>query len=306
VGVAVGAPRRCDHGRRLWRLAAALIAAAEVGCAAGATPAAPEPGAGVRVVATVFPLAEVARLVGGARVTVTLVIPPGRQPRLAPVTPAEVAAVRAAGVVVDVGDGFQPELEGAAATAPVTVAALTTTGGDDPYVWLDPVLMQQVVARVAAGLQRADPAGAATYRQGARDLTASLIALDISFRSSLADCARHDIATSYPEFGRLASRYGLTVHAIAGLPPGGIVPPGQIARLARLIRSEGLTTVFDDPLSPLPEARALAAAAHVRVGTLDAIAALSAAEDKTNPTYLSLMGDDLARLRSALACDISD
>jgi zinc transport system substrate-binding protein len=290
----------------LWCLATALIAASEVGCTAGASPAPPAPGARVRVVATVFPLADVARLVGGTRVTVTLLVPLGAQPRLARLTPADVAAVRVAGMVVDVGGGFQPAMEGAAAGAPVTVAALSATGGDDPYVWLDPVLMQRVVARVAAGLEQADPAGAATYRQGARDLTASLIALDISFRTSLADCARHAIVTSYPEFGRLAWRYGLSAHAIAGLPPDGIVPPGQIAGLARLIRSEGLTTVFDDPLSPLPEARALAAAARVRVGTLDAIPGLSAADGKTVPTYLSLMGDDLARLRSALACDSSD
>src|SRR5258708_3538182 len=76
------------------------------------------------------------------------------------------------------------------------VSVLAVPGGADPYVWLDPVLLQAVVAQVAAALARADPSGTAAYRRGARDFTAELIALDISFRSSLANCSRHDIVTS--------------------------------------------------------------------------------------------------------------
>ena len=192
-------------------------------------------------------------------------------------------------------------------------------GGADPYVWLDPVLMQAAVARVATAFERADPSGTAAYRQGARDFTAELIALDISFRSSLANCARHDIVTSYPMFGRLAARYGLTDHAIADLPPTAGPPtagprppsppgppPGQLAGLARLIHAKGLSTLFDDPLTPLPAAGSLARQSHVKVEPLDPIAGLTGPEQARHATYLSRMADDLAALRAALACDTSD
>jgi zinc transport system substrate-binding protein len=176
------------------------------------------------------------------------------------------------------------------------------------------------VARVASAFERADPPGTAAYRQGARDFTAELIALDISFRSSLANCARHDIVTSYPTFGRLAARYGLADHAIADLPPtagapaGQLAagppaagpPPGRLAGLARLIHAKGLSTLFDDPLTPLPAAGSLARQSHVKVQPLDPIAGLTGPEQARHATYLSRMADDLAALRAALACDTSD
>jgi hypothetical protein len=67
-----------------------------------------------------------------------------------------------------------------------------------------------------------------------------------------------------------------------------------------------LSTVFDDPLTPLPAALALAQQAHVKVEPLDPITGLTGPGQAGNASYLSLMADDLAALRAALACDTSD
>ena len=292
-------------GRRALGVVLAVVVAVAAACT-GSPPAATPPAARLQVVAGLWPLAEVARVVGGTRVTVTDLTPVATEPRDLDLTPAGATAIGGAAVVIDVGGGFQPAVERAAARAPAVVSALGVAGGADPYVWLDPVLLQAVVARVAAAFERADPSGTAVYRQGARDFTAELIALDISFRSSLADCARHDIVTSYPMFGRLAARYGLTDHAVSDLPPAAGPRPGPPAGLAQLIKAKGLSTLFDDPLTPSATAGALARQSHLKVEPLDPIAGLTGPQQARHATYLSRMADDLAALRSALACDTSD
>ena len=60
----------------------------------------------------------------------------------------------------------------------------------DPHVWLDPVLMQDLVREVQRGLTKADPKGARTYARNADALVAELDALDERYRSGLATCTR--------------------------------------------------------------------------------------------------------------------
>jgi zinc transport system substrate-binding protein len=276
------------------------------GCSYGHSSAAPPNGHRLDVVAALYPLAEVARLVGGSRVAVTDLTPTGVEPHDLAIGPDQVAAIHDAGTVIEIGMGFQSAVERAAAGGRDTVSVLPAIGGADPHIWLDPVLMQQVVAMVARAFDRADPAGAADYDRGARDFDAALGALDISYRTSLSDCARHDILTSHQAFGRLAARYGLVQDAISGRSPDARPDPRRLAQLAELAKRKGITTVFTEPLIPGAAADAVAREAHLKTEVLDPIEGLTPAGETMHPTYLSLMGDNLDRLRSALACTNSE
>jgi zinc transport system substrate-binding protein len=274
---------------RCWLALLAVITSAS---SCGSTPSTPS--AHLKVVASVFPLAELARQVGGGRATVTDLTPTGVEPGNLQLNREQVAAIQSADVVLDVGGGFQPQLEQAAASAKAAVPVLSSIGGVDPRVWLDPVLTERVATLIGDALTRADPLGAAEYRRGVREVTAQLGAMDIDYRSSLADCARKDIITSQPAFGRLASRYALEEHAIAD--------PTRLAPLVDLAKAKQLTTVFTEPFVSSTAAESLAHQAHLKLEVLDPIDGLTAAEQSRRATYLSLMTDNLAKLRSALAC----
>jgi zinc transport system substrate-binding protein len=294
--------RRAGHAPWLTLGVVAAVfwaTAAVAGCSASrssATPGRPR----LKVVASLFPLAEVARQVGGSRITVTDLTPTGTTPRQLAVDSDQVAQVQAADVVIELGLGFQPAVENAAAGRANVVAVLPAIGGTDPNVWLDPVLMQQVVALVAQALQRADPAGQADYQRGARDFTAALGALDISYRSSLSDCAHHELVTPEGAFGRLSARYGLHEDAI------GTPSPTRLAAMVDLVRSKHLTAVFTEPLVAPDAMEALAREAHVRTEVLDPIEGLTAGQNPAHATYMSLMTDNLATLLSTLGCSNSE
>ncbi len=297
MGVFAGRPRR--------RLLAVVAASAALGsCGPARSSPAPAVGKRLNVVASVFPLADVAERVGGSHIALTDLAPPGVQPQRLASSAAQLAAIQRADVLLEVSPDFQPVLQKTAA-ARNTVSVLPLIGGSDPHVWLDPVLMQQVVGIVAQTFERADPAGTDAYQRGARDYLAELGALDISYRTSLSDCALHDIVTSYPAFGRLAARYGLTEDAIAPAP-GARPDPQRLAELKALIKAKRTSTVFDETLTPPDGITGLAQAARVKAAVLDPIEGLTAEEADRHATYLSLMADNLAKLLPALACSNSE
>ncbi len=169
-------------------------------------------------------------------------------------------------------------------------ATLVLSAGDDPDPWLDPVAMEAVTDRVAATLSGADPAGRGAYLAAARAYRAQLGALDIDYRSSLADCARHDIVTADTAFARMAARYGFVDHPA--------VEPGVVD----LIATRRIPVVFTEAGVAAAPVQALALATHTRVDQLETLAAGAPGRAARGATYLSLMADNLARLRTALAC----
>lgn len=166
--------------------------------------------------------------------------------------------------------------------------ALTTAGDPDP--WLDPVAMESVTDEVARALSRADPAGRGAYHTAAAAFRAQLGALDIDYRSSLADCARHDIVAADRALARTGSRYGFTVHAASD--------PG----VAGLVKAMGISVLFTEPGVPPGPVEAVAQATGTRVDSLDTMVERTVEETKRGATYLALMGDNLDKLRRALAC----
>ena len=206
--------------------------------------------------------------------------------RSTPVTPVPVVRVAAqpfalAEVARRVG--------GARVAVSPTGDVVLNTGGD-PDPWLDPVAMKQVTQRAADALARADPDGRTSYQAAARAYQAQLGALDIDYRSSLADCARHDIVTADAAFVGTGGRYGFTDH------------PATEPGAADVVRTHNLGVVFTEVGVAPGAVEALAQATHAHVDELDPMTARTPEEQGRGATYLSLMTDNLAKLRAALGC----
>jgi zinc transport system substrate-binding protein len=256
------------------------------------------------VVAAFYPLAFAAEEVGGSKVDVTNLTPPGAEPHDIELTPKDVGRLQAADVVLYLSHGFQPAVEQAVAGAhgkKVDVLAgigLRRGVGDeagksDPHVWLDPVFFARVVRRIGAAL--GDPAPA-------RRLAKRVLALDGEYRRGLAHCARKDFVTSHAAFGYLAARYGLHQIPITGIDPESEPSPQRLRNLIELVRREHVTTVFFERLVSPRLAETVARDAGAQAKVLDPIEGLTPAEQAHGDTYLTLMRQNLRELRSALGC----
>jgi zinc transport system substrate-binding protein len=290
---------------RLVRSTAVLLAAL-LALAAAAGPAGAATSRRRSVVAAFYPLAYAAEQVGGDRVKVTNLTPAGAEPHDLELTPAQVDRILDAAVVLDLGHGFQPAVEEAASQRDgVTVEILDGLPGvkpSDPHVWLDPVLMTDIVTRVQRELTKSDPAGKASYAANAGELRRRLRALDAQYRAGLARCARHLIVTGHEAFGYLAHRYGLRQEGVAGLSPDAEPDPKRIADLADLARREHVTVIFTEELVSPRIADTLAREVGVRTEVLNPLEGLSDAERKRGADYFTVMDANLAKLRDALGC----
>jgi zinc transport system substrate-binding protein len=245
-----------------------------------------------------YPLAQAIQQIGQNKVAVTDVVPPGQDPLTYRLDTAQVAEVRSAAVVIEVGGGFQPSLEAAAAKARRAVALDTALATTDRYVWLDPDLMRSAVAAISAALQQANPAAAAVYRNEAEAFSAAVASTGIDYQSTLSVCPRQTIVTADGAFLGLAHRYGLRDVVVGTYPRGPRVVAATVAR----VQAAGATTVFSEPYADDRVAHAVADAANLKVKTLDTLTGPPAGGWPRQANYISLMEANLGALSSALGC----
>lgn len=301
---------------------ALLVGSALAGCSADATQGV---AAGtVDVMASFYPLQFVAEQVGGDRVTVRSLTPPGAEPHDVELSPAQVSRLDRADLVVYLS-GFQAAVDDAVAlTSPEHVidAAQDTTlltpaeehtheeesgdpledehehGAFDPHFWLDPTRMPALVDDVAQTLSEIDPSGAAQYAANAAALNQRFTDLDTAYTAGLETCRTRTFVTSHEAFGYLADRYDLEQVGISGIDPEAEPSPARLAAVEKLIRAQDVTTIFFESLVSPKVARTLADDLGITAAVLDPIEGLADPDDD----YFSIAENNLDALRLALEC----
>lgn len=291
--------------------------------AAGGDTGAADDGAALQVLASVYPLQYVAEQVGGDRVAVEPLTPPGAEPHDVELSPRQVRSLGEADVVLTL-HGFQPSVdEAVAARAPEHVVDAADTAavaehlggedhaedggeegsdghdheGGDPHFWLDPTLLAAYAQDVADGLAEADPQHAQDYADGAAALVADLEALDAELAAGLAECERAVIVTSHAAFGYLAERYGLEQVGISGVDPEAEPSPARLREIRATVEEHGVTTIFTETLVSPKVAETLAADLGVTTAVLDPVESQADGGD-----YRDAMEQNLDALRGALGC----
>jgi len=283
-------------------------------------------GSGHPIVAvSMYPIEEIVRTLAGTDLDVLALVPPGSEAHSYDPTPQQLTELEQADLAVYLGGGFQPNVEKAVGSLgdrttrvdllnsvnllPVTdplagtgTAAESTSGANDPHVWLDPRRMADMTAAVADAITRRWPDLTEVVNQRAGDYVRSLNALDADLRSGLTSCQRTVIVTTHRAFAYLADAYGLTQVAIAGISPGEEPSAQTLQALADFARAQGVTTVFFESTVPDDLAATLAGEIGASTAVLNTVESLNS-EQLTNGTdYASEMRTNLAVLRTALGC----
>lgn len=249
-----------------------------------------------RVVAAFYPLAFAAQEVGGQRLRVENLTPPGAEPHDIELTPREVAEIQLAKVVVYLSHGFQPAVEQAVRGAhgkTIDVLQGLRLRPGDPHVWLDPPIYARIVRTIGAALGRP---------RAAEKLARRVDVLDAQYRRGLAHCQRRSFVTTHAAFGYLAARYRLQQIAITGVDPESEPNAQKLASLSRLVRRDHIRTVFFERLVSPKLADTIAREAGVKTAVLDPIEGLTPDEEKQGEDYFTLMRQNLQALRTELGC----
>ena len=136
--------------------------------------ASPSGDAALTVVATTTVFADIVRQVGGDRVSVSSIIPPGAGPEDYEPKPLDARKLAGADLIVSNGlglDDFLDKLIEAAGEGSANrlvlgdgVPTITVDGEENPHLWLDPsIVADHYLPAITAELSRLDPAGASSY-----------------------------------------------------------------------------------------------------------------------------------------------
>ncbi len=116
----------------------------------------------------------------------------------------------------------------------------------DPHAWQDLRHGIHYIRGIAAALAAALPAQAGAIQDAAGRYAARLEALDGWVRAQVAAVpeARRKVITSHDAFGYFGAAYGIAFLAPQGVSTEAEPSAGEVARLIRQIRAEGISAVF--------------------------------------------------------------
>lgn len=293
---------RTPAGRRRLTVAVVAVAAATVmatGCSSG-LPKSVSSAPALEVATGLWPLAQAAEGIGGDKVTVLDVVPPGADPLTFRPDAGAAAAIRSAGLVLVVGGGFQPGVEQAAKGAARVLRLGDQLSTPDPYVWLDPATMERVVTAMTDAMAAANPPAAALYKRNAAGLQSEIQSLGIDFSSTLATCPGTTIVTPDGAFSGLAAAYGLEDRVVGPAPDA-----ATVAAIGALIRSGRAVGLFSETWADNRGVSRVAAAAGVAIHPLATLAGVPTSGTARENTYLNRMEEILATISGPLGCSSS-
>jgi zinc transport system substrate-binding protein len=288
-----------------------------------------------RVVTTLFPLFDFARNIGGDRIDVSLLLPPGVEPHAFEPKPSDLAKTAKAEVFIYTGKAMEPWAEkiikgvGTARLQIVDASkgiSLMKPGGDDagaghltgkgsahhhdqdlkgadPHIWLDFANAQTIVDSITDALVHVRQADEAVFRQNAEAYKDRLRALDRAFATELPKCPKREfIHAGHYAFGYLARRYHLSYVAAQGFDPDSEPTAKQLAALARQVKSSGLKVVFYEELVEPRVARTVARETGAELLMLHGGHNLSRDEFEKGADFITIMQTNLVNLKRGLGC----
>ncbi|BCT76717.1 metal ABC transporter substrate-binding protein [Sinomonas cyclohexanicum] len=251
-----------------------LAVAASLGLAACASGSPGTAGSGtaaagtVAVVASTNVYGDLAKAVGGDRVSVTSIVSKTSQdPHSYEATSQDRLAVSKAKLVIENGGGYDPflstlagesRLGDSAIITAVQVAGLepagTPSGGHSAYnehVWYDLAAMEKVTATIADRLGALDPGGKAAYDANAKDVEARLTALEDKVAALKGRAAGKKAAVTEPVPLYLLEAAGLTNATPAAftsaIEEGQDVPPAVFKETLDLVTSKTVALLAYNP-----------------------------------------------------------
>lgn len=286
----------------------------------------------ITVAASILPLADFAQRVGGERVEVEVLIPPGASPHAFEPPPSVMARTARARILVYIGAGLEPWADRVrrSHTGPVTVveAAQNITllqdaahhhhegeekeaqneghgpkakdrhghASGNPHIWLDPVLAQEICRKIAAALIQVDPEHKDLYTANLQKFLGELEDLHQEITRRVGAWTIKEYVCFHPAYTYFAQRYGLREVGAIEVAPGREPTPKHLRRIIRDIRRYQIRVVFSEPQFSPRVAEVIAQEAEVKVLTLDPVGG----RPPYGSDYLKLMKYNLDVLESAM------
>jgi len=224
----------------------------------------------IGVVVTLLPQAQFVEEVGGDRVAVTVMVPPGASPHTYEPIPSQMVAVAEADLYAKVGSGVEFELVWldnlidqnadmlvVDCSKGIELIEMSTSyehEGEsdehehesmDPHIWMSPKNAMTMVNNICDGLIQTDPSSTDYYESNRDAYLAQLSEIDDDLESSLIGVSNRTFMVYHPAFGYLAHDYNLRMLSVE--EEGKEPTAAGLAHLIDQAKEHGIKVVFAEP-----------------------------------------------------------
>jgi zinc/manganese transport system substrate-binding protein len=273
--------------------------------------------AAVRIVTSLPDLADMARTIGGDRVTVDHIVQGNQNPHFVEVKPSYMMKLKRADLFMIVGmdlEMWAPQIIDGSRNSSLKIvdlsrmidkkdvpARLDASQGDvhrygNPHYWLDPRNVRTVVGEMVDAMVEASPGDEQYFRANADAFLKTLDAKIPEWEAAMKPFAGRKIVTFHRSWTYFAEWLGLVVADQVEPNPGIQPSPGHTAALIKVVREGNIRAIVVEPFYDASAAEQIARSTNARVLRLvTSVGGVDEAKD-----YISMMDYNIRTLAGAL------
>ncbi|WP_310439113.1 metal ABC transporter solute-binding protein, Zn/Mn family [Sulfuricurvum sp.] len=284
-----------------------------------------------------FALLESANAVGGNEIDVRSIVPLGSDAHMFSPNPTKVAEISSAALFIYNGAGFETWAENLKNVLPKTTQIIDMSryvalqkseedhhdeeehadvhetehheaddshhhGAYDPHYWLDIDNMIKITQTMDTEFSKLLPGKAEQFHKNSSAYIAELQKLKSEYVSGLGECKNRTLVSNHDAFGYLAHSNKLENVSVIGLSSDEQPSAQTVAHVVEVVKEHGMKTIFFEELVNDNVSQTIARETGARAVSLQPLENISEDELKSHQTYLSLMRENLKKLREAMEC----
>lgn len=273
------------------------------------------------VVTTLFPLYDFAKNVGGNRVEVLLLLPPGVEAHSFEPKPEDILKINKSQIFIYTGKDMEPWAEKVIESIDNKSIVVVDASSNieemehkeeddehghkkDPHIWLDFDNAKKIVDNILAGFIKVDGGNAEFYIKNAENYKKILTDLDENYKNSLKNCrTKYLFHAGHFAFGYLAKRYNLKyISAYPGVSPDEEPKPVRIAKIIKEIRENKAHHIFYEEFMSPKIAEVIKRETGTELIKINAGHNVSKEEFERGITFVEIMKKNLENLKQGLQC----
>ncbi len=291
------------------------------------------------IITTLFPQYDFAKAIGGDKVEVTLLLPPGVEAHAYEPKPSDISKINNAAIFVYTGEFMEPWAHDIIESADKKVKVVNASvgvemmkeeneheheheeeadyeetghhedehghhhGGVDPHIWLDFDNAKIMAQNITKALVEVDPQNADYYQNNLQAYQKKLAELDSTYKNTLSACKTKSIIYGgHYAFGYLAKRYGLEYVSAQGFSPDSEPTAKDMIALTEQIKKDNISYIFYEELTSPKIAETLANETSAKLLLLNGAHNLAKEDYKSGASFISIMEENLKNLSLGLDC----
>jgi zinc transport system substrate-binding protein len=232
-----------------------------------------------RAAATIYPLMDIARNIGGDKISVICLMPPGASPHTFEVSNETIERAQGTRILFKIGSGLDDWADGVTNSLGPGLDVKTVSdgialrkfedGSADPHYWLSLKNGETIARNVANELSRIYPQYQETFSRNLAAYQKTLAAEDAAIRQKLSSLTDRKFATFHEAWFYFADAYGFKIIAAFEPYPGREPTPDFLNNFIRTLKENKVKVIFSEPQFSPEAVRQVAEDLGVKLATLD-------------------------------------